>query len=184
MSRRRAVALSFAFAIGMAFCFALLGMVAALSGRLIGDIGRFWPFLVGGVLVILGLHLARVVQIPLPSLDGRRFQGAGLAGAFALGGLTGTLSSPCATPILVLVLSLVAYERQVAWGAALMLTYSLGHVALLFAAGVASGFATAYVGSRFSRWAEALHRVFGWVLTGVGLFVLVPPFLALVSKRS
>ena len=182
--KRRAIGLSLAFTAGMALCFALLGMAAALTGRLIGDIGRAWPFLLGGVLVVLGLHLAGIVRIPLPSLDGRRFQGAGLLGAFALGGLTGTLSSPCATPILALVLSVVAYERQVAWGAALMLAYSLGHVVLLFAAGVTSGFVTAYLGSRASRWAEGLHRAFGWVLVGVGAFVLIPASLSLLGMRG
>ena len=184
VSKRRAVTLSLAFTLGMAICFALLGTVAALTGRLIGDIGKFWPFLLGGVLAVVGLHLAGLVRIPLPALDGTRFRGAGVTGAFTLGALTGTLSSPCATPILVLVLSLVAYERQIAWGAALMFTYSLGHVVLLFLAGVASGFASAYLGSKASIWAQRLHRAFGWVLIGTSAVILVPASLSALGLRS
>jgi cytochrome c biogenesis protein CcdA len=184
VSKRRAVALSLAFTLGMAICFAALGTAAALTGRLIGDIGRFWPFLLGGVLAVVGLHLAGLVQIPLPALDGTRFRGAGITGAFTLGALTGTLSSPCATPILVLVLSLVAFERKVAWGATLMIAYSLGHVVLLFLAGIASGFASAYLGSRASVWAQRLHRAFGWVLIGTSAVILVPASLSALGLRS
>ena len=35
-----------------------------------------------------------------------------------MGALTGTLSSPCATPVLVVVLSLVAFQRKVLWASA------------------------------------------------------------------
>jgi cytochrome c-type biogenesis protein len=184
VSKRRAVTLSLAFTLGMAICFAALGTVAALTGRLIGDIGRFWPFLLGGVLAVVGLHLVGLVQIPRPVLDGRRFQGAGVTGAFTLGALTGTLSSPCATPILVLILSLVAYERQIAWGATLMIAYSLGHVVLLFLAGIASGFASAYLGSRASIWAQRLHKGFGWVLLSVSALILVPASLSALGLKS
>ena len=184
VSQKRAVTLSLAFTLGMAICFAALGTLAALTGRLIGDLGKFWPFLLGGVLAVVGLHLAGLVQIPLPILDGRRFQGSGITGAFTLGALTGTLSSPCATPILVLILSLVAYERQVAWGATLMIVYSLGHVVLLFLAGVASGFASAYLGSRASVWAQRLHKAFGWVLIGVSVLILVPASVSALGLNS
>ncbi|MFN3412547.1 MAG: cytochrome c biogenesis protein CcdA [Thermoanaerobaculum sp.] len=82
--------------------------------------------------------------------------------------MKGRLSSPCATPILVVILSLVVFERQVAWGTLLLGVYALGHVVLLFAAGAVSGFATAFLSSRAARWGEGLHRAFGMVLLGIG----------------
>ncbi|NWG00717.1 MAG: cytochrome c biogenesis protein CcdA [Thermoanaerobaculaceae bacterium] len=172
-SRGRVVALSGAFVAGLALCFTALGTVAALTGTLIGDVGWVWKAVLAAVLIAMGLHLSGLVTLPLPRLDGRRFRGAGLAGAFGLGALTGTLSSPCATPILVVVLSLVAFERRVLWGTTLLAAYSLGHVVLLFAAGAASGFAAAYLGSRAAVWARRLHQVFGIVLLGVGAAVVV-----------
>jgi cytochrome c-type biogenesis protein len=172
-SRARVVALSGAFVAGLALCFTALGTVAALTGTLIGDVGWVWKAVLAAVLIAMGSHLSGLVTLPLPQLDGRRFRGAGLAGAFGLGALTGTLSSPCATPILVVVLSLVAFERRVLWGTTLLAAYSLGHVVLLFAAGAASGFAAAYLGSRAAVWAKRLHQVFGIVLLGVGAAVVV-----------
>lgn len=172
-TRRRALTLSLAFVAGLALCFTALGAVAALTGSLIGDVGWLWKAVLAVVLIVMGLHLTGLVTLPLPQLDGKCFRGAGLVGAFGLGALTGTLSSPCATPILVVVLSLVAFERKVLWGTTLLAAYSLGHVVLLLAAGAASGFAAAYLGSRAAAWAKRVHQVFGVILTGVGAAILV-----------
>jgi cytochrome c-type biogenesis protein len=181
-SRARAVLLSVSFVLGLALCFTALGAAAALTGRLIGDIGPWWNVVLGVLLVVMGLHLAGLVRLPLPALDGRRFRGAGVAGAFGLGALTGTLSSPCATPILVVVLSLVAFEKKVLWGTALLAAYSLGHVVLLFVAGAASGFAAAYLGSRAAVWAQRLHRGLGALMVGIGVWVLVPVAIGVLAQ--
>ncbi len=172
-TRTRALTLSLAFVAGLALCFTALGAAAALTGTLIGDVSWLWKAVLAVVLIVMGLHLTGLVTLPLPQLDGRRFRGAGLAGAFGLGALTGTLSSPCATPILVVVLSLVAFERKVLWGTTLLAAYSLGHVVLLLAAGTASGFAAAYLGSRTAVWAKRVHQVFGVILAAVGAAILV-----------
>ncbi|TAM55017.1 MAG: cytochrome c biogenesis protein CcdA [Acidobacteria bacterium] len=172
-SRGRAVALTLAFVTGLALCFTALGAIAALTGSLIGDVGWVWKAVLAAVLIVMGLHLTGLITLPLPQLDGRRFRNAGLAGAFGLGALTGTLSSPCATPILAVVLSLVAFERKIVWGTTLLAAYSLGHVVLLFAAGAASGFAAAYIGSRAATWAKRVHQGFGVILAGVGVGLLV-----------
>jgi cytochrome c biogenesis protein CcdA len=172
-SRGRALALSLAFVTGLALCFTALGAIAALTGSLIGDVGWAWRAILSAVLVAMGLHLTGLVELPMPRLEGRRFRGAGLAGAFGLGALTGTLSSPCATPILVVVLSLVAFERKVLWGTTLLAAYSLGHVVLLLAAGAAAGFAAAYLAGRTAVWAKRVHQVFGVILLGVGVVIAV-----------
>ncbi len=181
-SRGRAVLLSVSFVLGLALCFTALGAAAALTGRLIGDIGPWWKVILGVILVVMGLHLSGLVRLPLPTVDGKRFRGAGPAGAFGLGALMGTLSSPCATPILVVVLSLVAFERRVLWGTVLLAAYSLGHVVLLFAAGAASGFAAVYLGSRAALWAQRLHKGLGGVMVGVGAWVLVPMAIDALAK--
>jgi len=173
-SRRRTLALSGAFVLGLALCFTALGAIAALTGRLIGDIGPGWKVLLVAVLVVMGLHLAGVVHLPLPQVSGENFRGAGVAGAFVLGALTGTLSSPCATPILIVILSMVAFEQKVLWGTALLAAYSLGHVVLLFAAGAFSGFAAAYLRSRAARWGTLVQRLFGVVMVVAGVWILVP----------
>ena len=139
-----------------------------------GDVGWGWKALLGLVLLGMGLHLLGLFPLPTPSHSHlARFHGAGLLGAFALGGLTGTLSAPCATPALAAVLTIVALQKKVLWGGVLLFTYALGHVLLLFLAGASSGWATRYAESHFSRvLGRWLPRGMGLLLTGCALWVL------------
>lgn len=171
-TRGESVRLSLAFVLGMALCFTALGAIAAMTGSLLGDIGWGWKALLGLVLVVFGAHMAGFIHLPLPHLDSTRFRSAGPLGAFILGALTGTLSAPCATPMLVVVLSLVAFQKQVLFGILLLLAYSLGHVLLLFLAGTFTGFASAYLRGRGAKIGIWLHRAFGTAMVLLGLWVL------------
>jgi len=171
-TRATSVKLSLAFALGMALCFTALGAVAAVTSSLMGDVGWGWKVLLGVILVAMGAQMAGLVHLRLPQMDGSRFQKAGPLGAFTLGALTGTLSAPCATPMLVVVLSLVAFQKKIVFGILLLLAYSLGHVVLLFLAGAFSGFASAYLHGKGAKVGLWLHRAFGTALILVGLWVL------------
>src|SRR4030042_645486 len=50
-----------------------------------------------------------------------------ILGAFLLGLVFGIISSPCATPVLVLVLTIVASKGELAYGTSLLFVYALGH---------------------------------------------------------
>ncbi|BDU71504.1 cytochrome c biogenesis CcdA family protein [Mesoterricola silvestris] len=172
--RHHPMVLSGVFVLGLAAAFTLLGLIAALTGSLLGDVGWGWKAALGLILLAIGLHLLGIYSLPTPTLGHlRRFQGAGLFGAFALGGLTGTLSAPCATPALAAVLTLVALQKKVFWGGVLLFGYALGHGLLLFLAGASSGWASKYVESRFSRavgrW---FPRAMGVLLSGCAVWVL------------
>lgn len=172
--RHHPMLLSGVFVLGLAMAFTALGLVAALTGSLLGDIGWGWKALLGLVLFAVGIHLLGAFNLPTPSHGLlSRFHGAGLVGAFLLGALTGTLSAPCATPALAAVLTLVAMQKKVLWGGVLLFAYALGQVLLLFLAGASSGWASRYTESHFSkvlgRW---LPRVMGMLLIGCALWVL------------
>jgi len=172
--RHHPMVLSGVFVIGLAAAFTILGLIAAVTGSLMGDIGWGWKALLGLILLAVGLHLLGFYALPTPSHEHmQRFHGAGLLGAFALGALTGTLSAPCATPALAAVLTIVALQKKILWGGVLLFVYALGHVLLLFLAGASSGWASKYAQSHFSkvmgRW---LPRAMGMLLTGCAVWVL------------
>ena len=165
--------LSGVFVLGLVAVFTLMGLIAATTGTLLGDLGWGWKALLGVLLLAVGLHLMGFYALPAPSQGLlRRFQGAGLLGAFALGGLTGTLSAPCATPALAAVLTLVAIQKKILWGGVLLFVYALGHTVLLLLAGAFSGWASAYAQTRFSnalgRW---VPKAMGLLVTGSALWV-------------
>ena len=171
--RHHPMLLSSTFVFGLAAAFTALGLVAALTGSLLGDIGWGWKALLGLILLAVGLHLLGVFSVPAPSHRMlARFRGAGLIGAFVLGALTGTLSAPCATPALAAVLTIVALQKKILWGGLLLFVYALGHVTLLFLAGASSGWASKYAESHFSkimgRW---VPRAMGLLLLGCAAWV-------------
>jgi hypothetical protein len=96
---KRAFSFSLLFILGLTITFTLLGLVAALMGRMVGDVGNFWPYLVAAVCLVMGLHLLDVLKFDLPLVTAWRPQKAGPLGAFLLGLLFGVVSTPCATPI-------------------------------------------------------------------------------------
>ena len=172
--RHHPMVLSGVFVLGLAAAFTALGLMAAMTGSLLGDIGWGWKAFLGLILLAMGLHLLGLFTLPAPSPGlMKRFQGAGLLGAFALGALTGTLSAPCATPALAAVLTIVALQKKIIWGGVLLFAYAFGHVLLLFMAGASSGWASRYAQTRFSKFlGRFLPRAMGLLLTGCAIWVL------------
>ena len=171
--RHHPLLLSGVFVLGLITIFTLLGLIAASTGTLLGDLGWGWKALLGLLLLAVGLHLLGFYGLPATSQARLgRFQGAGLLGAFALGGLTGTLSAPCATPALAAVLTLVAIQKKMLWGGVLMFVYAVGHTLLLFLAGAFSGWASAYAQTRFSRiLGRMVPKAMGLLVTGCAFWV-------------
>jgi cytochrome c biogenesis protein CcdA len=169
----RAFAFSLVFVLGLAITFTALGMVAALAGTLYGDVSGVWNWIVAAVCVVMGLHLAGVITVPIPSLGGRlRPQVRGLLGALVLGLLFGIVSAPCAAPILVVLLTYLAGSgASVAWGGLLLLVYALGHSVLVLLAGTSMGAARAVIENRKATRALAvLRRVAGAIVVLVGAY--------------
>jgi len=138
---RKAFTFSFLFVVGLTITFTLLGFIAALMGQLLGDVGNFWPYLVAAVCLVMGLHLLGVWNFDLPLPQTWKPKQAGPWGAFLLGLLFGVVSSPCATPILAVLLVYIAAKGNLAYGGLLLFLYALGHCTLILIAGTSMGLA-------------------------------------------
>ena len=57
---------SLVFVLGLAATFTGLGMIAALAGKMYGDVSIVWNWIVAIVCVLMGLHLMEIVTIPIP----------------------------------------------------------------------------------------------------------------------
>jgi cytochrome c-type biogenesis protein len=164
---------SFVFILGLALTFTALGMVAALAGKMYGDVSGAWNWIVAIVCAIMGLHLTGVVTVPIPSLGGKvQPQTRGYLGALLLGLLFGLVSAPCAAPILIVLLTYLAGSgASVAWGALLLLVYALGHSVLILIAGTSMGAArTLLENKKTTRTLEYLRRAAGIVIVLVGIY--------------
>jgi cytochrome c-type biogenesis protein len=169
----RAFSFSLIFVLGLAVTFTALGMVAALAGKMYGDVSNVWNWLVAAVCVLMGLHLMGVLNVPIPSLVGRlQPKTRGVVGALVLGLLFGLVSAPCAGPILIVLLTYLAGSgASVAWGGTLLLVYALGHSVLILIAGTSMGAARALIENRkATSILEMLRRGAGVVIVAIGLY--------------
>jgi cytochrome c-type biogenesis protein len=97
----------------------------------------------------------------------------GLLGALLLGMLFGTVLSPCASPVLAVILTLAAVQGQVAYGSTLLFTYALGQGTLIILAGTFTGVIESFLQSRGSRLSLGLQKAAGGLLFLVGCHILI-----------
>ena len=169
----RAFLFSLVFVLGLAVTFTVLGMIAALAGKMYGEVSGVWNWIVAGVSVVMGLHLMEVITIPIPSLGGRlQPKTRGMLGAFVLGLLFGVVSAPCAAPILIVLLTYLAGSgASVSWGGALLLVYALGHSVLVLIAGTSMGAARQLIENRKATHVlKVLRQVAGAAIVLVGAY--------------
>ena len=170
--RRKALLYSLTFILGLSLTFTVLGAIASVIGGLFGMINRTWYFVVGGIAVAIGLQLVGVYELNLPIPGYIQPKQRGLLGAFLLGLVFGIISSPCATPILALILTFVATKGEVAYGTSLLFVYALGHCVLIFVAGTATGFAESFIKSKgisnITTWGK---RIGGSIVVIVGIYL-------------
>ncbi|MCJ7486616.1 MAG: cytochrome c biogenesis protein CcdA [Candidatus Aminicenantes bacterium] len=170
---RRSLVFSLLFVLGLAVTFTALGLVSGLMGRMFGDVGAFWKYAVAGVCLLMGLHLLGVIKWNLPVPAGIRVKKQGYFGAFLLGLLFGVVSTPCAVPILAVLLAFVAEKGNILYGGFLLFVYALGHSALVLVAGTSVGAAKGLLESKGLRRAHAvIQKVAGVLIIGIGLYFL------------
>ena len=171
--RRKALIYSLTFIVGLSMTFTILGAIASFVGGLFGVVGRTWYFVVGGVAVAIGIHLIGLYEWNLPVSVHFQPKQRGILGAFLLGLIFGIVSSPCATPVLVLILTFAASKGEVLYGTSLLFVYAVAHCALIFLAGVATGFAEGFMKSRgilnMATWGK---RIGGSIVFLVGVYMV------------
>ncbi len=137
---KMAFRLSIVFSIGTAVTFTALGTAASILGRLMHGTGSWWYIILGILMLLMALQTWEIYNFIPASYAISKSRRKGYSGAFFAGILGGFFSSPCATPVLVVLLAMVAKEGSLIWGALLLLLYSLGHSFLVVIAGTSIGF--------------------------------------------
>lgn len=137
---KRAFWLSVVFSLGMAVTFTALGTIASLFGKLMQGAGSCWYIILGILMLLMALQTWEIFNFIPSSYALSKSTKRGFLGAFVAGVLGGFFSSPCATPVLIVLLAIVAKEGNLLGGIFLLLLYSLGHSFLVMIAGTSIGF--------------------------------------------
>jgi cytochrome c-type biogenesis protein len=171
-NKKKAALYSLVFILGLSITFTVLGAAASMMGGLLSFIGKWLYLGLAVISVTMGLHLMGIVSVPLPFQRTREIRSKGLIGAFLLGLLTGTVSSPCATPVLAVILAYVSTQGDILYGGSLLFAYAIGHCALIFVAGLSIGLTESIVSSKGVRNFSLYSKRFsGALLVAVGIYL-------------
>lgn len=169
MSTRRAFLISNLFAVGILFSIALIGLLTALAGRMMGDLGPYGNWLVAIIFFLFGLHLWGVIPMPWSGPGQINMGRKGLFAAFILGLVFGVALGPCTFAFMGPVLG-VAFARaneSMIFAASLLLAYGVGHCAVIVFAGTFTEKVQCYL-----NWSEGSSGTL-WVKRGCGLLVMI-----------
>ncbi len=168
---------SVAFSFGLFITVALIGIICAVLGRMLGDVGNYWQILVGIVLLWVALGMLGVEKCSMSGSLLYRLNLRGIFGAFALGLGYGVLSGSCTFGFIAPILAIITIQQKVATGILLILLFATGHCLPIVVAG-SSGAAVRGV-LESSGWQGAgnlFRKGAGAVIAMLAMYFILNPF--------
>lgn len=154
------------FVFGLSVILTVIGIFCALTGRVFMAIGgSYWVIFMASLIMIFGLNLLGIVEIPIPNFVKRmpKSKGASLfIYPFILGLLFALAATPCSTPILAAILSFATLSKDIAYASILLLAFSLGQGVIIVLAGIFASFVKNI--KTAGRFSEYLMKICGILL--------------------
>ncbi len=162
------------YVIGMAVTYSLLGVVAALTGGLLGAALQHPPVLIAIalVMVLLALSMFEVYELRMPGFMNRMAGGnrKGFFGTILMGMTVGIVAAPCIGPFVLGLLTYVGNRGNAFIGFLLFFVLSIGMGLPLLILGIFSG--SIHRLPRSGEWMIWVRKVFGFILLAMALFFL------------
>ncbi len=152
ITTRRAFWISLLFSVGILITIALIGVLTALAGRMMGDVGKYGNYFVAVIFFVVGLHLLDIVPIKFAGPGQVNMKRKGYLAALLIGLIFGVALGPCTfaymAPMLAVTFKLSATDWL--YGAFLLLVYGIGHCGVIVLAGTSYEWIEHYL-----KWSEA-----------------------------
>ena len=174
---RQASVYSILFTMGLFITIAFIGVICALLGRMLGDVGNYWQIVIGFILIWVALGMLGVEKCTFSGALLYKLNLKGKLGAFALGLAYGVLSGSCTFGFIAPILAIITVQEKVGTGILFILLFALGHCLPI----VIAGSSTAAVKKLLenSRWNGAgvwFRKLAGSTIVALGIYFIVTPF--------
>ena len=165
---------AFFYTVGLSTTFAILGLFAAFAGKQIGNLmTNPWVILIiVALLIYVALSLFGFYELYIPRFlqsKGTSHSGS-LVSAFIFGMISGTVASPCISPGLILVLTLVSQLQNYALGFLLLFAFGFGLSLPLLIIGTFS--TTLNFLPKAGGWMVEIKYVLGFLMIGMCFYFL------------
>ncbi|WP_289023371.1 cytochrome c biogenesis protein CcdA [Desulfobacter postgatei] len=170
---------SILFTTGLFITIALIGIICAILGRMLGDVGAYWQILIGLVLIWVALGMLGVEKCSMSGSLLYRLKLKGKFGAFVLGLAYGVLSGSCTFGFIAPILAIITVQEKIATGIILIVLFAVGHCIPI----VIAGSSTAAVKKLLenSAWNGAgiwFRKSAGTLVCLLGLYFVISPFIS------
>ncbi len=177
VSTKRAFLLSSLFSIGILITIALIGVLTAIMGRMLGDLGVWGNYAVALIFFVIGFHLLGLYSLPfMGGVNQSGIKSRGVWGALLLGLIFGVALGPCTfaymAPILAVTFSVSTSKLM--YGVLLLLFYGLGHCGVIVIAGTCMEAVERYLKWQHnSKGSLIVKRVCGLLVLFGGIYMIV-----------
>jgi cytochrome c-type biogenesis protein len=169
ISVRRTFNISLLFSLGILITIALIGIITASLGRLMGDIGGVGNILVAGIFFVVGLYLLDVIKLNWNRISIKKTKAKGFLAALILGLIFGLALGPCTFAYMAPVLGIVFQTAQTNYLLAVifLLAFGIGHCSVIVGAGTLTGKVQKYL-----NWSEESKTIL-WLKRICGVLVIL-----------
>ncbi len=172
----RSFRLSIAFSVGILITVALIGLITAALGRLMGDVGSAGNYIVPAVFIAAGLYLLDVIKFQFGSFSNENLKATGGLKALTLGLAIGIGLGPCTFAFMAPVLGIVFKTAQfnVAVSLLIMLLFALGHCLVIAGAGALSRYIQIFLNwNENSKAISVIRKICGLFVVLSGIYLLI-----------
>lgn len=177
VSRWRTILLTVTYVVGLALVYAILGLVAGMSGSIFGAVSSnpWLYFAMAQVLMLAALAMLDIIPIRVPAFILQRAASAGdggkFTGALIMGAMSGLVAAPCGAPVMAAVLTWVTTTQSAALGFAYLFSFSIGMCSLLVLIGLSTGLAARL--PKAGVWMMWVKRGFAVMMIGASQYYLI-----------
>ncbi len=167
---------SLSYACGLATTFACLGLLATVAGSSFGSLLSNPPFVIGLILFIgyMSLTMIGIVDMYIPPFmkgEVKLYRNLGpLGAAYIFGAISGTIASPCVSPGLALLLSIVATLGSKIAGFFLLFAFGIGLSIPLIIIGTFSN--SLYLLPKSGMWMVEIKKALGFFMLATCFYYL------------
>jgi cytochrome c-type biogenesis protein len=176
---KRTFTISLVFGVGILITIALIGIITAVAGRLMGDVGVIGNYIVAIIFFVIGLYLMDIIKLPWEAASIKPTKHKGVLAALILGLLFGIGLGPCTFAYMAPVLGVVfqVSKTNITYSIILLLAFGIGHILVIVAAGTLTKKVQQYLNwTEKSKAAAYVKRVCGVLVFLGGIYMIYNTF--------
>lgn len=178
---RKAALYATLFTLGLFITIATIGLVCALLGRMLGDVGPYMSIVVGAILVWISLDFLGVAKCSMSGSLMSKIQVKGMTGAFILGLAYGVLSGSCTFGFIAPILAIITIQSKIITGIIFIVLFGMGHCIPIAIAGSSTALVKRFLqNSTWSKGSALFRKLAGVCIGTLGLYFVGQPLIGML----